>query len=56
MTDTLWKVFELLVSLFESIIVIRFICLYLNNDFSSARGKLVYIIGVFFDFIRACSH
>lgn len=51
MTDTLWKVFELLVSLFESIIVIRFICLYLNNDFSSARGKLVYIIGVFFDFI-----
>lgn len=50
MTEVLWKVFELLVSLFESIIVIRFICLFLNNDFTSQKGKLVYVIGVVFDF------
>lgn len=50
MTEVLWKVFELSVSLFESIIVIRFICLFLNNDFTSQKGKLVYVIGVVFDF------
>ena len=50
MTDVLWKVFELSASLFESLIVIRFICLFFNNDFTSLRGKLVYVIGVCFDF------
>ncbi len=50
MTEILWKVFELFANLFESVIVIRFICLFFNNDFTSLRGKLVYVIGVCFDF------
>lgn len=51
MTEILWKAFELLVSLFECCVVIRFICLFLNNDFSSQKGKMVYVIGVAFDFV-----
>lgn len=50
MTEILWKVFELFANLFESVIVIRFICLFFNNNFTSLRGKLVYVIGVCFDF------
>ena len=49
MAEILWKVFELLVSLFECCVVIRFICLFLNNDFSSQKGKVVYVIGIIFE-------
>lgn len=51
MAEILWKVFEVLVSLFESCIVIRFICVFLQHDFKSSKGKIIFIVGVLFDFI-----
>lgn len=51
MADILWRVFELFVNLLESCIVIHFICSFLNLDFKSKRGKLIYISGVALDFI-----
>lgn len=45
-----WTVFETIVSLFESCVVIHFICAFLKHDFKTVRGKIVYIIGVIIDF------
>lgn len=50
MSDLLWKVFEISINLFESFVVIHFICAFLNHDFKSFRGKVVYIVGVLADF------
>lgn len=49
--DMIWTVFEIIVSLFESCVVIHFICVFLKNDFKTKRGKLVFILGVALDFI-----
>lgn len=46
-----WTVFETIVSLFESCVVIHFICAFLNHDFKTVRGKIVFIVGVLIDFI-----
>ena len=51
MAEILWKAFELLVSLFECCVVIRFICVFLQHDFKSRKGKIIFIVGVLFDFI-----
>lgn len=51
MADVLWKVFETAVSLFESCVVIYFICSLLQHSFKSINGKLIYMIGIAMDFI-----
>lgn len=51
MADILWRVFELSVSLFESCVVIHFICAYLQHSFNSVKGKLIYLIGIAMDFV-----
>lgn len=45
-----WTVFETIVSLLESCIVIHFICAFLKHDFKTIRGKIVFIVGVLIDF------
>ena len=51
MAEILWKAFELLVSLFECCVVIRFICVFLQHDLKSKKGKLIFFIGVAIDFM-----
>ena len=51
MSDLLWKVFEISVSLFESFVVIHFICAFLQHDFKTIKGKTIYLLGVLADFI-----
>ena len=43
MLDFLWSLFELLVNLFESFVYICFICSFLKHDFSTSRGKIIFI-------------
>lgn len=50
MTDVLWKAFELLVSFLECYVVIHFICAFLNHDFKTTKGIIIYFIGVIIDF------
>lgn len=50
MSDIIWNVFEISVNLFESCVVIHFICAFLNHNFKTVKGKTVYIIGVMIDF------
>lgn len=50
MADLLWEVFELSVSMFESIVIIRFICKFLEHDFKSFNGKFIFGLGVLLDF------
>lgn len=50
MTDVLWKAFELLVSFLECCVVIHFICAFLNHDFKTTKGIIIYFIGVIIDF------
>lgn len=50
MADILWRVFESSVNLFESIIIIRFICRFLGHDFRSFKGKCIFGLGVILDF------
>lgn len=45
MVDILWNIFELTVTVFEEFVIIHFICKFLNFDFSTFKGKLVYISG-----------
>lgn len=45
MTDILWNVIEIAVALFESAIVLYFICGFLMHDFKTLKGKIVYISG-----------
>lgn len=51
MTDVLWKAFELLVSFLECCVVIHFICAFLNHDFKTTKGIIIYFIGVIIDFL-----
>lgn len=50
MSEFLWKVFEIGVNLLESFVIIHFICAFMNHNFKSNKGKIVYIIGVLVDF------
>lgn len=45
MSDVFWNVFEVAVTLCESLIVLYFICSFLMHDFKTPSGKLVYVIG-----------
>lgn len=51
MTDLLWNIFETSVNLFESCVVVHFICAFLHHDYKSLRGKMIYFIGVAIDFV-----
>lgn len=50
MADILWKVFELSVNLFESFVIIHFLCVFMNTNLRSLKGKRCFIIGVCLDF------
>ncbi len=45
MTDSLWNVFEIVVTLVEGFIVFYFICNFLKHDFKTPKGKIIYVIG-----------
>ena len=45
MADTLWILFELLITVFESFVCIYFVCAFLKHDFSTSRGKIIFIGG-----------
>ena len=50
MVDVLWKMFEWFVNLFESVVIIRFICKFLGHDLKSIKGKCIFALGVLLDF------
>lgn len=45
MSDSLWTVFEYIATVTDALIVMRFVCSFFGNDFSSRKGILVYISG-----------
>lgn len=45
MTDFLWNLFELAVTVFEEFVIIHFICGFLGHDFSIPKGKIKYVSG-----------
>lgn len=45
MTDVLWKIFELVVTLIEEFIVLHFVCGFLRYDFKLIKNKIKYAIG-----------
>lgn len=45
MFDFLWIVFELLVTVGQSFIIMHFICSFLRHDYKSVKGKIIYISG-----------
>ena len=45
MADTLWSLFELMITVFESFVCIYFVCSFLKHDFSTGRGKIIFIGG-----------
>lgn len=49
--ELLWNVFETGINLFESCVVIHFLCAFLHHDFKNTKGKIIYLIGVALDFI-----
>lgn len=50
MSDLLWNLFEIGVNLFESCVIIRFLCTFLGHDFKTLKGKVIYFIGILIDF------
>lgn len=45
MTEFLWNIFELAVTFFEEFVIIHFICSFLGHDFSTPKGKIIYVSG-----------
>lgn len=45
MTSILWNFFELAVTIFEEFVIIGFICKFLEHNFSTAKGKVIYVAG-----------
>lgn len=45
MAGILWDIFELTVTVFEQFVIAHFICSFLGHDFSTTKGKIVYISG-----------
>lgn len=43
MNELLWNLFEIAVNLFEGFIVFYFICSFLNHDFKTTKGKIVFV-------------
>lgn len=45
MANTLWNFFELAVTVFEEFVIIHFICGFLGHNFSTIKGKVIYVAG-----------
>lgn len=45
MIDILWSFFELIVTVFEEFVIIHFICKFLGHNFSTLKGKVIYVSG-----------
>lgn len=45
MIDILWSFFELAVTIFEEFVIIHFICKFLGHNFSTLKGKVIYVSG-----------
>lgn len=45
MTDILWDLFELTITVFEEFVIIYFICKFLGHNFSTLKGKAVCVAG-----------
>lgn len=45
MTDILWDFFELIVTMFEEFVIIHFICKFLGHNFSTFKGKVIFVSG-----------
>ena len=45
MFDFLWDLFELSITIFESFVCIYFLCAFMKHDFSTYRGKIIFIGG-----------
>lgn len=43
MKDAVWNVFELLVNIYESLIIFHFVCGYLEFDINKHKNKIIYI-------------
>jgi hypothetical protein len=43
MNEVLWKLSEIIVTFFQAFVVIRFICIFSNYDFSIVKNKLIYV-------------
>ena len=48
MIDFLWDIFECAVTIFESFVCIHFLCAFLNHDFKSRKGVVIFICGSIF--------
>ena len=45
MIDILWSFFELIVTVFEEFVIVHFICKFLGHNFSTLKGKVIYVSG-----------
>ncbi len=43
--DKLWTVFEFLVTVFEAFVIMHFVCAFFDHNFTSRKGKLIYVGG-----------
>lgn len=41
----MWSFFELAVTIFEEFVIIHFICKFLGHNFSTLKGKIIYVSG-----------
>ncbi len=45
MIEIWWNFFELIVTVFEEFVIIHFICKFLGHNFSTLKGKVIYVSG-----------
>lgn len=45
MIDIWWSFFELIVTVFEEFVIVHFICKFLGHNFSTVKGKVIYVSG-----------
>lgn len=45
MINIWWSFFELIVTVFEEFVIVHFICKFLGHNFSTLKGKVIYVSG-----------
>lgn len=45
--NNLWRGFEFLVTVYEAFVIIHFVCVFFDHNFSSHRGRIIYISASF---------
>lgn len=45
MINIWWSFFELIVTVFEEFVIVHFICKFLGHNFSTVKGKVIYVSG-----------